>query len=316
MASLTKEGRSKILTDKEIYEVKVDMRWYQAGVTLLKVIMSKCLLENAAATRAIRTTLLKLPSYIVEIDYVITTFNEHVKKNVKDLAARGEVTSDIEYYVMEAYKKVPVRSFQILIETIEGVNDKRVDDEAIDLQSILDRAEAKYKTLLAEDKWKTKDEEIDALALETKITKKLIKRLEEKKRSFREKRKRQERNEWKNPKKETRRRTKVDHTRKPKDITKPVTIDGKEWWWCCEETGGKCGGVLRRHKPNECKGIAGVPNPNQKKGDNKKDNDKKGELNLKDAYAKSTVAEVTSEMDALDLDLDKIGESFSFSDEE
>ena len=45
-------------------------------------------------------------------------------------------------------------------------------------------------------------------------------------------------------------------TRKPKDPSKPIKIDGKEWWWCSPETGGKCTGVLRRHKPSQCKGLA------------------------------------------------------------
>ena len=54
-------------------------------------------------------------------------------------------------------------------------------------------------------------------------------------------------------KKSTKKR--VDITCKPKDIHKPVVIDGKEWYWCCKEKGGKYSGVLCRHKPSECKGI-------------------------------------------------------------
>ena len=50
-------------------------------------------------------------------------------------------------------------------------------------------------------------------------------------------------------------RVEVDITKKPDDINKPVIHNGKQWWWCSDETGGKCGGVLRRHNPKECKGI-------------------------------------------------------------
>ena len=55
------------------------------------------------------------------------------------------------------------------------------------------------------------------------------------------------------------RKAKVDITRKPKNIHKPVTIGGdkKPWYWCSPETGGKCPGLLRRHKPSECEGKAG-----------------------------------------------------------
>ena len=35
---------------------------------------------------------------------------------------------------------------------------------------------------------------------------------------------------------------------------------GKKFWWCSSETRGKCNGVLRRHKPSECKGAAFLKN--------------------------------------------------------
>ena len=36
----------------------------------------------------------------------------------------------------------------------------------------------------------------------------------------------------------------------------PVKVGDKEYYWCHASTGGKCGGVWRRHKPAECKGIS------------------------------------------------------------
>ena len=41
--------------------------------------------------------------------------------------------------------------------------------------------------------------------------------------------------------------------------------NGKEWHYCCKETGGKCGGVWRVHKPPECKGRGYDPKKARKK---------------------------------------------------
>ena len=45
---------------------------------------------------------------------------------------------------------------------------------------------------------------------------------------------------------------------KPKkgDEKKPKTWKSKNWYFCSEETGGKCDGLWRRHKPSECEGKA------------------------------------------------------------
>lgn len=47
-------------------------------------------------------------------------------------------------------------------------------------------------------------------------------------------------------------------SKRPKDseLHKPKTHKGKLWWYCLPETGGKCNGEYRRHKPLESKGTA------------------------------------------------------------
>ena len=42
----------------------------------------------------------------------------------------------------------------------------------------------------------------------------------------------------------------------PANLTKPREWNGKSWWWCSPETGGKCDGKYRAHKPSECWGTA------------------------------------------------------------
>ena len=36
----------------------------------------------------------------------------------------------------------------------------------------------------------------------------------------------------------------------------PRMWNNKEWWYCHPDTGGKCNGVYRVHKPSECQGRA------------------------------------------------------------
>jgi hypothetical protein len=63
---------------------------------------------------------------------------------------------------------------------------------------------------------------------------------------------------------------------RPKDesLTKYRTWNNGKWFWCSHETGGKCPGKWRIHKPSDCKGIAS-------KADKEKPKAKKGILKRK-----------------------------------
>jgi hypothetical protein len=43
---------------------------------------------------------------------------------------------------------------------------------------------------------------------------------------------------------------------KPSPIDKIAHHRGAPWYWCSLESGGKCAGCWRKHKPKECKGTA------------------------------------------------------------
>ena len=45
--------------------------------------------------------------------------------------------------------------------------------------------------------------------------------------------------------------------RPPEDeLHKPRMWNGNDWWYCHPDTGGKCDGQYRRHKPADCEGRA------------------------------------------------------------
>ena len=46
----------------------------------------------------------------------------------------------------------------------------------------------------------------------------------------------------------------VSEKPKKEDLHKPRFWNKKNWWWCAPETGGKCTGRHRVHKPSACQG--------------------------------------------------------------
>ena len=69
-------------------------------------------------------------------------------------------------------------------------------------------------------------------------------------------------------------------------MKKPRAWNGSQWWYCHPDTGGKCNGVYRIHKPHECRGMAKKrPNPAETMIENNESNAQA----LKLAKAMSTI---------------------------
>ena len=147
---------------------------------------------------------------------------------------------------MRAYSTVPIKEWESFADRLKDDFHNLVDNDPNRTpQYLMDKAENKFKTMINEGSWDSKLKEKDEfLALKAEFNK------------FKKKHQRTGKGKGKGKGKPKPGKKRVDVTRKPRDIHKPVTIDGKQWYWCSKETGGKCSGVLRRHKPSECKGIA------------------------------------------------------------
>ena len=248
MDSLSQEGRSKVLTEKEKYTIPSDptdpdSEPALSGNLLLKVVLMKSIVDNRSGDYAIRMKLSKLDQLINKLDFHIEKFNQQVKILMEDLSRRGETSEDVDHYIIKAYRSVPVKEFTHFMDRLKDDYDNMDDtDPKQTPQYLMDKAENKFKILVNEGTWDAKMSDKDELmALKAEF----MKLKNKQQRSGKQKG---------GGKKSTKKR--VDITRKPKDIHKPVKIDGKEWYWCSRETGGKCSGVLQRHKPSECKGIA------------------------------------------------------------
>ena len=243
LKSLSKIGRSKIILERKDYEVVVEGRVYHSGTLLLKVILTKMHLETKAAARGIRTRLSNLDTYITKIGYDIVKFNKYVKSQMQHLAAKGETTNDLVDNVLKAYENVPGEDWKAWN---RRVTDKYEDGYTIAINDLLEKAEAKYKTLVDNEKWNVmSDNEKQIIALQaqiknlTKNGKKGGQKSDTKKKSARKTRE----------SKYTQIKDKI-----PKDPKKAVIIEGKKFWWCGKATGGHCE-KLTRHHPSKC--VAG-----------------------------------------------------------
>ena len=295
MDSLSQEGRMKVLNEKDKYLIEADPtdndndELVPSGNLLLKVVLMKSSVDNRSGSYSIRMKLAELDNLITRMDFDIEKFNDRVKSYLEDLSRRGETSDDVNYNLIKAYKTVPVREFVAFIDRLKDDDDNQEPEGRYTPQFIMDKAENKFKILVNENIWDTKMNEKDELmALRAEFDKL-------------KKKTRKTGKGGKGGKKSTKKR--VDITRKPKDIHKPVIIDGKEWYWCSKETGGKCNGVLCRHKPSECKGISknaasSASTTSSKRSNSNNSNDSKKKLKIK---AKETL--INGEAEESDSDL-------------
>lgn len=268
MGSLSQQGRNSINTHRSEYVTTLvptyqpgqpvpPAREYQSGNCLLKIVLEKSHLDTKAAGRCIREELSKLYLTIRKVhQYNISKFNDWTKRQVQELTARGETTSDLVFNILKAYRTIECRPFADFIQRLEERQDEPGANE-LTVEYLMQSAENKYKQLVREGRWSTKDAQTEkVLVLETQV-KKLTKQNQELANKIKKKRPSNGGgNQNSDPNKKSK-RGKIDLTKEPTDPKKPVTIGGKKWYWCGKSTGGKCE-RLRKHKPETCQGPGSV----------------------------------------------------------
>ena len=116
MDTLSMVGRSKVIHDKDKYrieweegdEIKEDAL---SGNLLLKLILTKTIVDNKSGSFAVRQALLNLTELIAKCEWNITKFNKQVKAMLEELGYRGEKSDDTLFNLFKTYKKVPVQAF-------------------------------------------------------------------------------------------------------------------------------------------------------------------------------------------------------------
>ena len=286
--TLSKIGRSRVILERKNYMVLVNGREYHSGTLLMKVILTKMHLETKAAARMIRQRLASLDTYMTKIGYDVTKFNNYVKSQHQQLVVRGETTNDLLNNVLKAYEVVPGEDWKAW----HGRVQERLDDGAIlSVEGLLEKAEAKYKTLLDDGKWNVLSEnEKQIIALKAQI----------------QGMKKGKKTSGKEKKTRPARKPRVDKhaaikNKIPANPKRPVVIDGRKWFWCGKATGGHCE-KLTRHQPTNCIAGFGRMTPEERKSAIKKSERKttKKELTFKETVMddrSSEGGENSTEMD-------------------
>ena len=165
MNSLTESARIKITPDSDLYTI----RGIRCGPLLYRYLMSKAAIDTRATLSHIRENLSNLDTYMSTISSNITAFNEYVKEQRLNLAARGGVTHDLMINLWKAYAVVSDQEF---VQYIKRKRDMYDEGAEISPDSLMRDAENKYKTLLQEERWNAMSpEQSQIIALSAQIRK-------------------------------------------------------------------------------------------------------------------------------------------------
>jgi len=156
MASLTDEGRTKILTDADKYTIN----GIQSGPSLFKLIMSKAAVDTRSTVLHIRTALTNLDCYMSLIKGDINKFNQYVCQLRQDLLARGQQTTDLLGNLFKGYKTCTDKQFT---DYIQRKKDLYEEGEAIDEDSLMIDALNKVNSIKKEGQWNTLSPEQEKL---------------------------------------------------------------------------------------------------------------------------------------------------------
>jgi hypothetical protein len=266
MSSLSKEVKKKILDWEEQYMVN----GFSSGNLLLKIIVRESHLDTNATSSSIRTKLTDLDRYLPTIGHDIVKFNTYVKLLIDGLKSRGKKTQDLLVNLFKGYMICNDKEF---VGYIKRKQDQYEEGEQIDPGSLMKKPADKYKTLLQKGTWHAPDaNEQKILALQSEI--KELKRKGGKGKSNDKPSARPDRNQNKKPQ---------WFFKRPKstELKKPKKWKDVNWYCCHKDTGGKCDGIWRQHKPSECKGKQFRCSESASKSKSDKDKNKDNNNNKK-----------------------------------
>lgn len=250
--SLTVGAKAKLNVHRRAYTfMQGDLR-IPCGVAYLKLLIRESYLDTHATTGMIRMKLGNLAAQMSVLGNDISKFNAYVYTMVEALYARGEKTEDLLTNLFQGYAACTDTTF------VNYIADKQTEwEEGVDMKPVhlMNLALTKYKILKEKEIWMTPTKEQETLialaarfnTLKKKYDGRAAEGTTKKKGAVSTKKgKFPERPDW------------MAKSIEPTGdaLRKSKTHNGKPWYWCGPTTGGKCGGVWRCHKPEECKGTA------------------------------------------------------------
>ena len=250
MNSLTQAGKDKV----RLWSDQFILNGRESGILLLKIIIRESHLDTNATTNSIRTQLSNLDEYITTIGCDIIKFNEHVKRLIEQLKARGGETHDLLTNLFKAYTAVKDVRF------VDYVNEKlsRYEEvEQMEADQLMTLTANKYKNMMIQNQWEAPSpHDATIQALQTKVEK-LQRELKRAPKPLQQKSKQSHTKKEGQTRKPQRPKWLTNNEKPPSgQLTRTRTWNGNKWYWCSKETGGKCEGRWVRHAPSSCEGKA------------------------------------------------------------
>ena len=249
MNSLTQAGKDKV----RLWSDQFILNGRESGILLLKIIITESHLDTNATTNLIRTQLSNLDEYITTIGCDIIKFNEHVKRLLEPLNARGGETHDLLTNLFKAYVSVKDAHF------VDYVNEKlsRYEGEPKEADQLMTLTANKYKNMMIQNQWEAPSPHDTTIqALQSKVEKlqrelKWAPKAMQHKNVHPQKKKEGQSSKPQRPKW-------LANNEKPQtgQLSRTRMWNGNKWCWCSKETGGKCEGCWVRHPPASCEGKA------------------------------------------------------------
>ena len=282
MNSLSTAGKAKLNIHDNQFVIGTPP--LESGLCLLKILIRESHLDSNATSSMIRTKMTNLDEYLEEVNNDIVEFNSHVQMLIDSLAARGETTHDLMTNLFKAYAACSDSTF---VRYIADIQTKWEEGEDVTYQKLMERAANKYKIMKTKKVWEALSAEQEKLiALQAQLTS-INKKYESKKEKLErlKKRKNDKKSDGEKSQKKGKTKKPAWFFKRPKDadLHKPREWNGYTWHFCSPETGGKCDGVYRIHKPSECKSKKKATDVEQPKDDK---GGKSKSVTIKEAIAK------------------------------
>ena len=251
--SLTDSFKAQVLLYEQDYTITPlgGQPAMKDGPTLLKRIIMLTYIDNRATTAHIRETLIDMTYQLTNLQGDITSFNDWVREQVRQLAARGTSAPDLLTYLWKNYLQAPDAEFKRYIKTLKAeYEDERQDYSAKQLMLL---AENKYKNLKQAGEWGNLSEaEAEIVALNAKID--VLKQKGTKNPEGKAKKEDKHDDNKKEKKKMEKKKTDF-HWQKLRANQTKRTVEGKEYYWCPNHQNKtmKEWGQWVCHKPEDCK---------------------------------------------------------------
>lgn len=261
MNSLSTVGHQHVHNHKSEYTLK----GMESGGCLFKVIVREAYVDSVATTNTVKESLTSLDQWLKDNGTDITKFNNYVLQQLAILRSRGERSQDITINLFKAYLSVKDKDFTTYIRQLRDKHEDGTQHQTRD--TLMQFADKFYKTAITRKEWeKQSSQEKQVLALQTRINK--LSKQNESTPSNRKGKKGKNNNGGNaansngnaadSQQQKAEKPNWLKNHVKPANakLTDPKTWNNITWHFCSPETGGKCTGQWRTHKPSECKGLA------------------------------------------------------------